>query len=64
MDIANIRKLKVFYFNANGWHNKRLIYNNIILKEDPDVIVIADTGLKEDQKLKIYNYLSKKSHWR
>jgi len=48
--------IKIVQHNVNSWHNKKFALCNIYNSIDPDIILINDHSLRDNQSLKIFNY--------
>ena len=46
--------LKIYYQNMNGWATNAQAHRISINQHNPDVILIAHTGLPDDNKLKFH----------
>ena len=50
--------LQVIYQNVHGWENKANLLRRTFSTLNADVILLADTGLKNNNKLKFHPYIS------
>ena len=49
--------LKIIQHNVLKWtFTRRNELTNLYLKEDPDILLLNSTGVKQDQIIKIFNY--------
>lgn len=49
---------KIILWNPRSIQNKEIELNFLIYKENPDLIALCETWLREKDKLKIQNYVS------
>ena len=57
MDNIRYEEIKILQHNVLVWnYNRKNALVNIYLKEDPDIILLNSTGIKDGDKIKIYNY--------
>lgn len=50
------KRFKVFSLNVNGWKTNGRAITNIIHREDPDVVLLSEHGIKDSENLKLFNY--------
>ena len=52
-----IEEIKIIQHNVLVWnYNRKNALTNIYLKENPDIILLNSTGIRNEDKIKIYNY--------
>ena len=56
MDRLRNRKLTIIQHNVMTWTNKRHTLTNIYQTIDPDIILLNETSVLNDEPLKIFNY--------
>ena len=56
MDRLVNRRLTILQHNVMTWTNKRHILSNIYQTIDPDIILLNETSVLNDEPLKIFNY--------
>ena len=57
MDTFNPQnRIKIYCLNANGWTTNKYSIRDDIRQENPDIILIQDHGLIDDNKVKLWNY--------
>ena len=56
MDRPVNRRLTILQHNVMTWTNKRHILSNIYHTIDPDIILLNETSILNDEPLKIFNY--------
>ena len=49
-------RLKIIQHNINGWKDKRIALSNSYRILDPDVVLMNDSGLADDWRVKMFNY--------
>lgn len=49
-------RLSVIQHNVQGWSNNRISLSNIYNTIDPDIILLNETSIRDQQTLKIFNY--------
>ena len=53
----SITTIKIIQHNVLKWTlNRRNELTNLYMKEDPDILLLNATGVKQDQTIKIFNY--------
>ena len=48
--------LKIIFQNVNGWETNKILHKQFFLKYNPDIIIINDTGISQEQIIKFYPY--------
>ena len=48
--------LKVFQINVAGWKTNKLSIQNAIIKENADIVLINEHGIKAKEEIKINSY--------
>ena len=49
-------KLSIIQHNVLSWHKHKTNLTNIYNEIDPDLLLINSYGVKNDEKIKIFNY--------
>ena len=49
--------LKIIFQNVNGWETNKILHKQFFLKYNPDIIIINDTGITQEQIIKFYPYI-------
>lgn len=50
-----MNSIKILSLNVNGWSNNKNTYANIFRKEDPDVILLSEHGVG-DENIRLFDY--------
>ena len=51
-----VYRLKLMVHNVNGWTIKTYKLFNCYEDEDPDVILLSEHGISEENKMKLFGY--------
>ena len=49
--------LRIIYQNIAGWENNKNAHRRYLAKYNPDVLLFADTGAKNEDKIKFHPYI-------
>ena len=49
-------KLKIICLNVNGWLNKRYHIFNSFKQEDPDIVLLNEHGIPDNNEIKFFGY--------
>ena len=49
--------LRIIFQNVHGWEPNKILHKQFFSKYNPDIIIINDTGVNQDQTLKFYPYI-------
>ena len=52
----NIKRLKIIQHNVRHWPTNKFCYYNTYKEIDPDIILLNEHGMKNEEKIKIFGY--------
>lgn len=52
-----ISSLRIIFQNVNGWELNKILHKQFFSKYNPDIILINDTGINQEQIIKFYPYI-------
>lgn len=55
-NIESIKRIKIIQHNVRHWSTNKYSYYNSYREIDPDIILLNEHGMKNDEKIKIYGY--------
>ena len=53
--------LKILQANVQHWQTNKITFYNNIRSEDPDILLLNEHGVRDNDKIKIYVY---KTEWK
>ena len=51
--------LKILQANVQHWQTNKITFYNNIRSEDPDILLLNEHGVRDNDKIKIYGYKTK-----